>query len=146
MKVTGWHGRKWKNTWFLGMCLGIAVVVIAGIVLIQQVGAAGRRTYELRIYHASPDKLKVMEERFRDKTSKILARHGLSVIGYWTNDSDKLFVFLLSHKNKAEAADNWRAVVADPDFQAILKSEETEKTLEKSETIWLQPTDFSHLK
>jgi low affinity Fe/Cu permease len=53
MKVTGWHGRKWKNTWFLGVCLGIAVVVIAGIVLIQQVEAAGRRTYELRIYHAS---------------------------------------------------------------------------------------------
>jgi len=91
-----------------------------------------------------------MEARFRDKTSNILARHGLNVLGYWeTTDrsaSDNLFVFLLAHQSHDEAKTNWQAVIADPEFREVEKAEQSEKTLEKAEVFYLRPTDFSAMK
>lgn len=126
------------------------VLIMNSIAHVEQVRAAGDRLFELRIYHAVPGKLPVMESRFREKTSKILARHGLNVVGYWeTTDpspSENLFVFLLAHQSRDEAKKNWQAVIADPEFQEIEKAEQGEKTLEKAELIYLRPTDFSALK
>jgi hypothetical protein len=34
----------------------------------------------------------------------------------------------------------------DPEFQEIEKAEQTEKTLEKAELIYMRPTDFSSMK
>ena len=117
---------------------------------LQQVHADTDRFFELRIYHDVPGKLPVMESRFREKTSKILARHGLNVLGYWeTTDrssSENLFVFLLAHQSRDEAKKNWKAVIADPEFQEVEKAEQGEKTLERAELIYLRPTDFSALK
>jgi hypothetical protein len=103
------------------------------------------RIFELRIYHAVAGKLPVMEARFRDRTSKILARHNLRVTGYWVTEKspENLFVFLLAHTNREEAKKNWEAFRTDPEFQEVVKAEQSEKTLEKAEIIWLRPTDFS---
>ena len=117
---------------------------------VEQVNAESDRLFELRIYHDVPGKLQVMESRFREKTSKILARHGLNVLGYWeTSDrssSENLFVFLLAHQSRDEAKKNWQAVIADPEFKEVEKAEEIEKTLDKADVIYLRPTDFSALK
>jgi hypothetical protein len=114
----------------------------------SEVRAAGDRVFELRIYHAVPGKLPVMESRFREKTSKILARHNLNVVGYWVADDtpDNSFVFLFSHESREEAKKNWEALRLDPEFQEVAKSERVEKTLEKADVIWLRPTDFSPMK
>jgi hypothetical protein len=107
--------------------------------------ADSNHVFELRIYHAVPGKLPVMEARFREKTSKILAQHDLHIVGYWASDdpSENLFVFLLSHASREEANKNWQAFRLDPEFQAVVKAEQAEKTLENAEIIWLRPTDFS---
>ena len=110
--------------------------------------AENDRVFELRVYHAVPGKLPVMESRFRDRTSKILARHNLNVIGYWVTEDEKdnLFVFLFAHRSREEADKNWAAFRADPEFQEVVKAEQSEKTLEKADIIWLRATDFSPLK
>lgn len=117
---------------------------------VERVNAEGYRLFELRIYHDAPGKLPIMESRFRERTSKILARHSVNVLGYWeTTDrssSENLFVFLLAHQSRDEAKKNWQAVIADPEFQEVEKAEQGEKTLEKAEVIYLRPTDFSALK
>ena len=111
-----------------------------------------RRIFELRVYRDLPGKLPVMESRFREKTSKLLAKHNLDVLGYWTaedrsaNTGENIFVFLLAHNNTEEAKKNWKAMVDDPEFQAVEKSELGEKTLEKAELFYMRPTDFSRLK
>lgn len=116
------------------------------------VQADGGRIFELRVYHDIPGKLPVMEARFRDKTSKLLAKHHLEVLGYWTatvgatGTDENTFVFLLAHDSKEEAKKNWTALITDPDFQAVEKSELGEKTLERAETYYMRPTDFSSLK
>jgi hypothetical protein len=142
----------WKSK---SLAFGVALISFAaGSVVasrlshIQQASATGNRIFELRVYHAVPGKLPVMESRFRDKTSKILARHNLNVVGYWLADEapDNSFVFLFSHESREEAKKNWEAFRFDPEFQEVIKAEQAEKTLEKADIIWLRPTDFSPMK
>src|SRR6185503_16435696 len=129
-----------------GRCAAFAIAVISfatGSLVTyrlnhaEHVKADGDRLFELRIYHDVPGKLPVMEARFRETTSKILAGHGLNVLGYWeTTDrsaSDNLFVFLLAHQSRDEAKKNWQAVIADPKFREVEKAEQSEKTLENAE-------------
>src|SRR5215470_5220272 len=106
--------------------------------------------YELRVYRAVPGKLSAMEARFRDTTSKLLAKHHLNVIGYWTGEdapaSNNTFIFLLAHRNREEAKTNWDAMHNDPEFAKVLKLEETEKTLDRADVIYMRATDFSSMK
>ena len=106
------------------------------------------RLFELRIYHAVPGKFSAMEVRFRDKTSRILAPHNLKVVGYWVTEdaNDSSFVFLLAHQSREDANKNWDAFRLDPKFQEVVQAERADKTLEKTEIIWLRPTDFSPMK
>lgn len=145
------------NSWKLKRrtACGIGLVSFAagslatvGLAQLQRVKADSNRTFELRVYHAVPGKLSVMESRFRDKTSKILARHNLNVVGYWATEdgSDNSFIFLLAHESQEEAKKNWDAMRVDPEFQEIVKAEQAEKTLERADVTYMRPTDFSPLK
>jgi NIPSNAP len=144
----------WQSKWF---AFGAALIsfaagslITARMVGIDQVQADGKRLFELRIYHDLPGKLPVMEARFREKTSKILARHNLNVVGYWVtadrSESENSFIFMLAHQTREEAKKNWEGVRLDPEFQEIEKAEQTEKTLEKAELLYMRPTDFSSMK
>jgi hypothetical protein len=156
--ITTGKGRSMKSksatvkniaVWALGLfAVAAASFISSRLVRPNPVLADNDRIFELRIYHAVPGKLSTMESRFRDKTSKILARHNLNVVGYWVTEDpqDNSFVFLLAHQSREEANKNWQAFRLDPDFQEVAKSEQTEKTLEKADILWLHPTDFSPMK
>jgi len=113
------------------------------MVLVDQVQADSNRLFELRVYHDLPGELPVMESRFREKTSKILARHNLNVVGYWVtadvSSSENSFIFMLAHQSREEAKKNWEAVRLDPEFQEIEKAEQTERTLEKADLTYMRP-------
>ena len=126
-------------------------VVTVRLTHVGQVRADSNRVFELRVYHAVPGKLPVMESRFRDTTSKLLAKHDLNVVGYWEADSkapawDNTFIFMFAHPSQEEAKKNWAAFGADPAFQEVIKAEQAEKTLEKADITFMHPTDFSPLK
>jgi hypothetical protein len=137
---------------------GVALVAFAAglftagrISHLDEVRADSNRVFELRIYHALPGKLPAMESRFRVTTSRLLVKHDLNVIGYWIPDSkspawDNTFVFLLAHSSREEAEKNWREMAADPSFEEIIKSEQNERLLDKADTTYMQPTDFSAMK
>jgi len=116
---------------------------------ISQVRADSNRVFELRVYHTVPGKVPALESRFRDSTSKLLAKHDLNVVGYWVPEDaawDNTFIFMVAHSSREEAKKNWDAMRADPGFQEMLKSEQTEKTVEKIESTYMRPTDFSPMK
>jgi len=148
MTINSWKFKRWTvfGTALFSFAAGSFVTV--RLAQLQQVNADSNRVFELRVYHAVPGKLPVMEARFRDKTSKLLARHNLNVLGYWETEdgSDNSFIFLLAHESREEAKKNWDAMRVDPEFQEILKSEQTEKTLERADVTYMRPTDFSPLK
>jgi hypothetical protein len=129
----------------IGGSLATGSLLATRLTQIPAASADSNRVFELRIYHTVPGKLPVMEARFRERTSKILARHNLHVIGYWVTEdpAENTFVFLLAHASREEAKKNWDAFRLDPEFQEVAKSEQAEKTLEKADILWLRPTDFS---
>jgi hypothetical protein len=52
----------------------------------------------------------------------------------------------VSHSSREEAKKNWAAMMADPEFQEVIKSEQTDKQVEKIDRTYLLPTDFSPMK
>jgi NIPSNAP len=138
--------NRWKlKNWIV---CGIAVVSFAGASLIAATNegeADGNRVYELRVYHGVPGKMPALEARFRDTTSKLLAKHDLKVLGYWVGE-DNTFIFMLAHSSREEAKKNWDALRTDPEFQAVAKSEQTDKLVEKLDITYMRPTDFSSIK
>jgi len=135
---------------------GIALVSFAAGSLftrfahVYQVSADSNRVFELRIYHATPGKVPALESRFRDTASKLLAKHDLKALGYWVPEDapgrDNTFVYILAHPSREEAKKNWAAMFADPAFQEMAKSEQAEKLVEKVDSAYMRPTDFSPIK
>jgi hypothetical protein len=136
---------------------GIALVAFAAGSLIAarlagttRVRADSNRVFELRIYHSVPGKVPALESRFRDTASKLLAKHGLDAVGYWVPEDagafDNSFVYILAHPSREEAKKNWDAMFADPAFQEMMKSEQADKLVEKVDSVYMRPTDFSPIK
>jgi NIPSNAP len=150
-KLNGWKSKGWS------VC-AIAMVSFAGGSLItarlahtNQVRADNDHVFELRFYHALPGKMPALESRFRDTTSKLLARHDLKAVGYWVTEGDapawdNTFIFILDHPSQEEAKKNWAAFGADPEFQEVIKSEQANKLVEKVDFTYMHPTDFSPMK
>ncbi len=117
---------------------------------IDQARADSNRIFELRVYHTLPGKAPLLESRFRDTTSKILAKHDLKVVGYWVPEGapawDNTFIFMLAHSSREEAKKNWDEFRADPEFQEVLKAEQANKTVETIDVTYMRPTDFSPMK
>jgi hypothetical protein len=117
---------------------------------VNPVSAASDRVFELRVYHAVPDKLPALESNFRDTWSKLLAKHDLKVVGYWVPEGtpawDNTFIYLVAHSSREEAKKNWDAMRADPATQEMIKSEQADKLVEKIDSTYMRPEDFSPMK
>jgi hypothetical protein len=145
-----WNSRGWIVCGIVVIALAAGAVIAAGLVHVGLVRADSSRVFELRIYHTVPGKLPALEARFRDTTSKLLAKHDLKVIGYWASEDapagDDTFIFMLEHASREEAKKKWAEFVADPAFQGVIKAEQAEKLVEKEETTFMRATDFSPMK
>ena len=127
-------------------------LITARLAHINQVRADSNRVFEMHVYHAVPGKLPALESKFRDTTSKLLAKHDLKIVGYWMPEGtpawENTFIFIVAHSSREEAKKNWDAMRADPDFQELLRenSDPATKFVEKIDVIYMRPTDFSPMK
>jgi NIPSNAP len=143
----------WKSRWFTAgatalVALSAGSLITGWLLHANAVKADSSRVFELRVYHALPGKLLALESRFRDKTSKILDRHNLKVVGYWVAEdpSANSLIWIAASSSHEEEKKNWDAMVADPEFQDVIKAEQAEKTVEKVDVTRMRPTDFSAIK
>src|ERR1700724_2638692 len=83
MTASFWKSKCWTTCGIALLSFAAGSFVTARLAHLNQVRADGNRVFELRIYHAMPGKLPALESRFRDTTSKLLAKHDLKVVGYW---------------------------------------------------------------
>jgi hypothetical protein len=109
------------------------------------------RAFELRIYYVAPGKLAALNDRFRDHTNKLLEKHGMTLIGFWTptdpKEAESRLYYLVAHPSEAAAKKNWEAFRADPEWKAAKEaSEKNGRLVEKVVSIFLAPTDYSALK
>lgn len=105
------------------------------------------RLYEMRVYWAAPGKLDALHARFRDHTTKLFAKHGMTNVGYFVpvgdNPERKLVYFLAYPDRKARDA-SWAAFVDDPEWKAAhAASEKDGKLVEKATETFLTTTDYS---
>lgn len=107
------------------------------------------RVFEMRTYTApDAEKFAMLQARFRDHTTKIFQRVGMTNIGYWTpNDTPNTLVYILAFPSMEDAKKSWAAFRADPEWQTVAaKTKEAGLTGVKVESKYLTPTDYSPLK
>jgi hypothetical protein len=122
-------------------------LVIAGLLFMTTL-AAENRVYELRTYYTIPGRLDALLARFRDHTTSLFEKHGMVNVGYWIpKDKPNTLIYLLSHKDAAAAKKSWDDFRNDPDWvKARTASEASGKIVDKVESVYLDPTDFSKMK
>ena len=121
------------------------------LVLMAGFAAAQDRVYELRTYTCNEGKLEALKARFRDHTIAIFKRHNMESIGYWVPQdperSKNTLIYIIAHASREAAAKNWADFGADPEWQKVQKdSEAAGRIVQKTESVYLSPTDFSQLK
>ena len=109
----------------------------------------GNRVFELRTY-TTPDaeKFDMLNARFRNHTTKLFEKHGITNIGYWTAaETPNTLIYIVAHANMEAAKKSWADFRADAEWQKVA-AETKEKGLTgvKVESKYLQPTDYSKLK
>ncbi|MBL8173117.1 MAG: NIPSNAP family protein [Bryobacterales bacterium] len=107
--------------------------------------------YELRTYYTHPGKLNDLLARFRNHTTKIFERHGMKNVWYGVpQDSPKkenTLIYLLAHESRDAAKKSWDGFRADPEWKKVQTASEVNgKIVEKVESVYLDPTDFSAMK
>jgi len=148
-KFKGWNYKRWTVCGIVLISFAAGSLITARLAHLNQVRADSNRIFELRVYHTVPGKVPALESRFRDTTSKLLAKHDLKVVGYWVPEDapwDNTFIFMVAHSSREEAKKNWDAMRADPGFQEMVKSEQANKLVEKVDSTYMRPTDFSAMK
>jgi len=109
------------------------------------------RVFEMRTYYAAPGKMKALHARFRDHTLGLFEKHGIANVGYFSpidpKEADKKMVYLLAYPSKAAADKSWDAFRKDPVWIKAKADSETDGTLvDKVDSVFLNPTDYSPLK
>jgi NIPSNAP len=126
-------------------------VLTAHFMHLKEAWADSHHVFQLEIYHAVP----ALAERFRS-ASKLQARHGLQVVGYWVPDDAKFtqtnpafvntFVYLVAHASQEEAKTHGDAFHVNPAFQEYLQSEKVEQLVQGLDSTFMRPTDYSAMK
>jgi hypothetical protein len=109
------------------------------------------RFFEMRTYYAAEGKLDALNARFRDHTNKLFVKHGMTLVGYWTPtdgpEAKNTLVYILAYPSREAREASWKAFAADPDWKAAKDaSEKNGKLVDKVESKFLAPTDYSPIK
>jgi len=131
--------------------LFLPILIISGCKTTSQststsTNAPDTRFYEMRVYYAAPGKLADLNSRFRNYTTRIFEKHGMTNIGYWEpleNPENKL-IYILAYPSKEARDASWKAFGADPEWQTAAKASEVNgKLVNKVDSWYLVATDYS---
>lgn len=114
--------------------------------------AKTERFFEMRKYTAADGKLDALNARFRDHTNALFRKHGMEIIAFWVPTEEKqgaknTLIYILAYPSKEARETAWKAFNADPEWQAARKdSEKNGKLVDKVESTYMKPTDYSPMK
>lgn len=109
------------------------------------------RYFEMRTYVCHEGRLDALHTRFREHTTKLFEKHGMTNVGYWTpadgDDAKNTLVYLLAYPSKEARAASWKAFMADPDWKKAREESEKDGPIVKQVIAkFLTPTDYSGIK
>lgn len=83
--------------------------------------------YELREYVAADGMADRLHARFADHTFELFARHGLELIGFWTDAEDPArIVYLLRFPDDAARREAWAGFRNDAKWQQVKAASEAD--------------------
>src|SRR6476661_10038024 len=145
--------RPSHSLFIIGSSVAFAAVFFAGRFAksVPPSGDSKTRVFEIRTYTTEPGKLPDLLKRFRDHTTKLFEKHGMTNIGYWvpTDEprSKNTLIYILAHASRDAAKKSWDGFQHDPDWIKVrTASEANGKIVAKVESIYAEPTDFSAIK
>jgi hypothetical protein len=135
----------------VGSFVLVVLTLLAARFAMSVPAAAPARVFEIRTYTTNPGMLPDLLKRFREHTTAIFEKHGMTNIGYWvpTDEprSKNTLIYILAHPSREAAKKNWNEFRSDPDWQKVQKvSEANGKIVAKVESIYADPTDFSPIR
>jgi len=102
--------------------------------------------YELRIYRPHQGKLEALLERFRNHSLRLLAKHGMVTVGFWTHvsaENGDEVIYVLQFEDEAHQKKGWIEFFADPEWQRVHADSEIHGPLvEKVTSRLMQKADF----
>ena len=154
----------------LGLILGVATVVAAAQA--GAAGQAGRgpapapaptppcgpnlpadiknvtkdsRCFELRTYTVREgSSIDLLHSRFRDHTTALFKKHGMTIIGYWQPvTKPNTLIYVLAYKDGAARDAAWAAFGADPEW---VKTRTAMQVNVQVDSIFMSATDYSPIK
>jgi hypothetical protein len=125
--------------------------LLLATLLMTMTMTAENRVFEMRTYTTVDGRLDALLTRFRDHTTKLFEKHGMTNIGYWVPQdaplSKNTLVYILSYPSREAAKKSWDAFRADPVWQKAQKeSEASGKIVDHVVSVFMDPADFSKIK
>ena len=139
---------------FLLQCSTVLVIFVAGIWVGKTStadAAANGRVFEIRTYTANEGKIDALHARFRNHTTKIFEKHGMTNVGYWKPLDEPLskntLIYVLAYPNREAAKKAWEGFRNDPEWVKAKQASEVNGVLTaKVDSIYLEATDYSPMK
>jgi NIPSNAP len=135
----------------LKIVLSFAALVAAAIAIPPAGAQESGRVFELRTYTCNEGKLPDLLARFRNHTTKLFEKHGMTNVAYWVPQdapaSQNTLIYVISHASREAAKKNWAEFGSDPEWQKVQKeSEANGKIVSKVDSVFMSATDFSPMK
>jgi NADPH-dependent ferric siderophore reductase len=107
--------------------------------------AKDSRCFELRTYTVREgSSIDLLHTRFRDRTTALFKKHGMTIIGYWQPVTKKdTLIYVLAYKDAAARDAAWAAFGADPDW---VKTRTEMQVNVQVENVFMSATDYSPMK
>ena len=103
--------------------------VVAASVWAQSGGnsvAKDSRVFEMRTYYTAPGKLEDLQARFRNHTTKLFEKHGMTNIGYWVpvdektgEPSSNTLIYIVAFPSLEARQKAWDGFRNDPAWTAV---------------------------
>ncbi len=107
--------------------------------------AKDSRCFELRTYTVREgSSIDVLHSRFRDHTTALFRKHGMTVVGFWQPVArpDQL-IYILAYKDGAARDAAWAAFQADPEWVKV----RTEMAVSvQVDNVFMSATDYGPIK
>jgi NIPSNAP len=103
------------------------------------------RCFELRTYTVQAgSSIDLLHSRFRDRTTALFKKHGMTIVGYWqpVTKPDTL-IYLLAYKDGAARDAAWAAFGKDPEW---VKTRTEMQVGVQVENVFMSATDYSPMK
>ncbi len=102
----------------------------------------------MRTYYCHPGRLEALNKRFREHTNRLFVKHGMELVGYWMPiDKPDVLVYVLAYPSRDAATKSWAGFRADADWNAARTASEADGPIvQKVESVYMSPTDYSPIK